>query len=65
MAAREGPLFPDEARFMGYAARVMRGLIIDHARANIALSNVAVNSRLRHSNSTRAKIEPTIGNWIR
>jgi RNA polymerase sigma factor (TIGR02999 family) len=32
MAAREGPTFPDRARFMGYAARVMRGLIIDHAR---------------------------------
>jgi RNA polymerase sigma factor (TIGR02999 family) len=25
--------FPDRARFMGYASRVMRGLIIDHARA--------------------------------
>jgi RNA polymerase sigma factor (TIGR02999 family) len=25
--------FPDEARFMAYAARVMRGLIIDHARS--------------------------------
>jgi RNA polymerase sigma factor (TIGR02999 family) len=32
MAEREGPSFPDRARFMGYAARVMRGLIIDHAR---------------------------------
>jgi RNA polymerase sigma factor (TIGR02999 family) len=32
MAQREGPSFPDRARFMGYAARVMRGLIIDHAR---------------------------------
>ncbi|MFZ3213155.1 MAG: ECF-type sigma factor [Terriglobales bacterium] len=32
MSAREGPSFPDRARFMGYAARVMRGLIIDHAR---------------------------------
>jgi len=32
MAARDGPSFPDKARFMGYAARVMRGLIIDHAR---------------------------------
>ena len=32
IAARSGPLFPDEARFMGYAARVMRGLIIDYAR---------------------------------
>ena len=31
-AARDGPAFPDRARFMGYAARVMRGLIIDHAR---------------------------------
>jgi RNA polymerase sigma factor (TIGR02999 family) len=25
--------FPDRARFMAYAARVMRGLVIDHARA--------------------------------
>jgi RNA polymerase sigma factor (TIGR02999 family) len=32
MAAQDGPAFPDRARFMGYAARVMRGLIIDHAR---------------------------------
>jgi len=32
MAAREETAFPDRARFMGYAARVMRNLIIDHAR---------------------------------
>ena len=32
IAARNGPSFPDRARFMGYTARVMRGLIIDHAR---------------------------------
>jgi RNA polymerase sigma factor (TIGR02999 family) len=32
MAARDDADFPDRARFMGYAARVMRGLIIDHAR---------------------------------
>jgi len=32
IAARDGASFPDRARFMGYAARVMRGLIIDHAR---------------------------------
>ena len=32
MAEREGISFPDRARFMGYAGRVMRGLIIDHAR---------------------------------
>lgn len=32
MAERETAEFPDRARFMGYAARVMRGLIIDHAR---------------------------------
>jgi RNA polymerase sigma factor (TIGR02999 family) len=36
MAARDGPSFPDQARFMGYAARVMRGLIIDHARSHSA-----------------------------
>ena len=28
--------FPDRARFMGYAARAMRGLIIDHARRSWA-----------------------------
>lgn len=36
MAKREGPSFPDRPRFMGYAARVMRGLIIDHARSRQA-----------------------------
>jgi RNA polymerase sigma factor (TIGR02999 family) len=32
LAEREGPHFPDRARFMAYAARVMRGIVIDHAR---------------------------------
>lgn len=32
MAERDGVRFPDEARFMGYAARVMRGLVIDYVR---------------------------------
>ena len=36
MSARGGASFPDRARFMGYAARVMRGLIIDHARSRRA-----------------------------
>ncbi len=36
MAEREGPSFPDRGHFMGYAARVMRGLIIDHARSRQA-----------------------------
>jgi RNA polymerase sigma factor (TIGR02999 family) len=31
IAGRTNAAFPDRARFMGYAARVMRGLIIDHA----------------------------------
>jgi RNA polymerase sigma factor (TIGR02999 family) len=32
ISGREASMFPDHARFMGYAARVMRGLIIDYAR---------------------------------
>ena len=32
MAGRNQVQFPDEARFMGYAARVMRNLIINYAR---------------------------------
>lgn len=37
MSERTGAAFPDHARFMGYAARVMRGLIIDHARSRMAI----------------------------
>jgi RNA polymerase sigma factor (TIGR02999 family) len=37
MAAQEGRSFPDRGRFMGYAARVMRGLIIDHVRNRLAI----------------------------
>ena len=36
MAGKDGNAFPDRARFMGYAARVMRGVIIDHARNRAA-----------------------------
>ena len=36
MAGKEEASFPDRARFMGYAARVMRGLIIDYARSRSA-----------------------------
>src|SRR5262245_580403 len=32
ISGREGAVFPDRAHFMAYAARVMRGLIIDDAR---------------------------------
>jgi RNA polymerase sigma factor (TIGR02999 family) len=32
ISSRDALAFPDRARFMGYAARVMRGLIIDYAR---------------------------------
>ena len=32
ISRREGTAFPDRNRFMAYAARVMRGLIIDYAR---------------------------------
>jgi RNA polymerase sigma factor (TIGR02999 family) len=36
MAERNGPVFPDRARFLTYAARVMRGLVIDHVRTRHA-----------------------------
>lgn len=32
IASRDGTSFAERNKFMGYAARVMRGLIIDHAR---------------------------------
>ena len=36
ISRRGGAAFPDRARFMAYAARVMRGLIIDYARSRQA-----------------------------
>jgi RNA polymerase sigma factor (TIGR02999 family) len=36
VAQREGTVFPDRGRFMAYAARVMRGLIIDYWRGRQA-----------------------------
>jgi RNA polymerase sigma factor (TIGR02999 family) len=32
LARRSGPAFPDRARFVGYAARAMRGIVIDYIR---------------------------------
>ena len=32
MAGRKGVAYPDQARFLGYASRAMRGLIIDYTR---------------------------------
>jgi RNA polymerase sigma factor (TIGR02999 family) len=36
ISGREGAAFPDRNRFMAYAARVMRGLIIDYIRSRHA-----------------------------
>lgn len=37
LAAREGARFPDRERFLAYACRVMRGLMIDYIRRRRAL----------------------------
>ena len=36
ISGREGTAFPDRNRFMGYASRVMRNIIIDYARRHQA-----------------------------
>jgi RNA polymerase sigma factor (TIGR02999 family) len=36
ISRREGTRFPDRARFMAYAAKVMRNLIVDYARSRQA-----------------------------
>jgi RNA polymerase sigma factor (TIGR02999 family) len=33
MSGRDGVVFPDRARFMAYASRAMRGLVIDYSRS--------------------------------
>jgi RNA polymerase sigma factor (TIGR02999 family) len=37
MSQRQDTRFPDEARFLAYAARAMRGVVIDHVRGRQAL----------------------------
>lgn len=37
LSQRDGPTFPDRPRFLAYAARAMRGLIVDYARRRQAL----------------------------
>lgn len=37
LAGRDSAVFPDRGRFMAYAARAMRGLIIDYARSRKAI----------------------------
>src|SRR3954470_20582421 len=46
ISGREGAAFPDRNRFMAYAARVTRGLIVDYARSGRRRSAVA-DSRSR------------------
>lgn len=41
LGERRGVVFPDRARFLGYASRAMRGLIIDYARSRQALKRGA------------------------
>jgi RNA polymerase sigma factor (TIGR02999 family) len=36
LAQRDALAFPDRNRFMGYASRAMRGLVIDHVRQRLA-----------------------------
>jgi RNA polymerase sigma factor (TIGR02999 family) len=36
LGARESAVFPDQSRFLGYAARAMRSLVIDYARRGMA-----------------------------
>jgi RNA polymerase sigma factor (TIGR02999 family) len=39
IAGRDGSLFPDRNRFLAYAGRAMRGLVIDYLRRRRALKN--------------------------
>jgi len=39
VAGRDGSQFPDRHRFMAYAARAMRGVVIDHLRRHRAQKN--------------------------
>jgi RNA polymerase sigma factor (TIGR02999 family) len=63
ISGREGSMFPDRARFMGYAARVMRGLIIDYARTRQAAKRggrfeiTSLGTDIGESNAESAELE--------
>lgn len=63
LAARDALAFPDRARFLGYASRAMRGLIIDYVRARTAskrggeLTFTALDEARASSAETPAEIE--------
>ena len=56
---REGAAFPDRNRFMGYAARAMRGLIIDYARSRQAQKRGGEFEITSISTPTSPKPSPT------
>jgi RNA polymerase sigma factor (TIGR02999 family) len=58
MAKGADQSFPDRARFMAYAARVMRGLIIDHARAR---NSAKKGGRYRITAVTLDNLENPVG----
>jgi RNA polymerase sigma factor (TIGR02999 family) len=59
MAGREGMAFVDRGRFLAYASRAMRGLVIDYARRNRAAK------RGRHLEITLTGAEPPPADALR
>lgn len=59
MAGRDDVAFPDRARFLAYASRAMRGLVIDFARRRQA------EKRGRHLEITLPGDEPVSGETLR
>jgi DNA-directed RNA polymerase specialized sigma24 family protein len=62
LSKREGLEFPDHARFLAYAARAMRGLVIDYARRRRLPARSTSNGSA--APSTRSPRSPrTWRNW--
>ena len=69
MSGRAGTTFPDRPRFMGYAARVMRSLIVDHARRRRAQKRgglfeiTALETGVDVAAAPVAELEPSARPW--
>jgi DNA-directed RNA polymerase specialized sigma24 family protein len=61
LSGREGVRFPDRARFMGYAARAMRCLVIDYARHSRAAVEL---ERLSEALDELAALEPALAQLV-
>ena len=65
LASRSGLGFPDRSRFLGYAARAMRGIVVDYARRSRALKRGGGAFEITLTSAAAADAAPDAGELSR